>query len=105
MEYDSEKAISLAREAAQEKIDPIKALDAMTVAIRQIGDGFGKGELFLPELIGAADTMASATPIIEEEIKRTGAKRESLGTVVIATVYGDIHSIGKSMKSPNYPYG
>jgi methanogenic corrinoid protein MtbC1 len=41
--------------------------------------------------------MTSATPIIEEEIKRRGTKRESLGTVVIGTVYGDIHSIGKTM--------
>jgi methanogenic corrinoid protein MtbC1 len=36
-------------------------------------------------------------PIIEEELKRTGAKRETMGTVVAGTVFGDIHSIGKSM--------
>jgi len=95
--YDSEGAASLARKAVQEKIDPIKALDAMTVAIRQVGDGFGKGEFFLPDLVGAADAMSAATPIIEEEIKRLGTSRESLGTVVIGTVYGDIHTIGKTM--------
>lgn len=39
----------------------------------------------------------TAMPIIEEEIERVGVKRESLGTVVIGTVYGDIHSIGKTM--------
>jgi corrinoid protein of di/trimethylamine methyltransferase len=97
VEYDSEGAASLARKAVQEKIDPIKALDAMTVAIRQVGDGFGKGELFLPDLVGAADAMSAATPIIEEEIKRLGTSRESLGSVVIGTVYGDIHTIGKTM--------
>ena len=97
IEYDSEGAASWAKKAVQERIDPAKALDAMTVAIRQIGDGFSRGELFLPDLVGAADAMSAATPIIEEEIKRVGAKRESLGTVVIGTVFGDIHTIGKTM--------
>ena len=97
VDYDSEEAANWARKAIQEKIDPIKALDAMTAAIRQVGDGFGRGELWLPDLVGAADAMASATPIMEEEIKRRGTTRESLGTVVIGTVYGDIHSIGKTM--------
>jgi len=97
VEYDSEEAANLARRAIQEKIDPIKTLAAMTAAIRQVGDGFGKGELWLPDLVGAADAITSATPIIEEEIKRRGITRESLGTVVIGTVYGDIHNIGKTM--------
>ncbi|HUV45821.1 MAG TPA: cobalamin-dependent protein [Dehalococcoidia bacterium] len=97
IEYDSEGAASWARKAVQEKIDPVKALATMTAAIKQVGDGFARGELWLPELVGAADAMTSATPIIEEEIKRRGTKRESLGTVVIGTVYGDIHSIGKTM--------
>jgi methanogenic corrinoid protein MtbC1 len=95
--YDREGAADWARKAVQERIDPIKALDTMTVAIRQIGDGFGKGDLWLPDLVGAAAAMTAATPIIEEEIKRVGARRESLGTVVIGTVYGDIHTIGKTM--------
>ena len=97
MEYDREGAASLSRKAVDEKIDPIEALDALTVALRQVGDGFGRGELWLPDLVGAAQAMVSAVPILEEEIKRKGMKRESLGTVVIGTVYGDIHSIGKIM--------
>jgi len=97
VEYDGEAAASWARKAVEEKIDPISALDAMTVAIREVGDGFGKGDLWLPDLVGAADAMTSAMPIIQEEIARVGAKRESLGTIVIGTVYGDIHSIGKTM--------
>jgi corrinoid protein of di/trimethylamine methyltransferase len=97
VEYDSEGAARFARKAVQEAVDPIKALDAMTVAIRQVGDGFGRGELFLPELVGAAAAMSAAVPIIEQEIKRVGARREAVGTVVIGTVYGDIHTIGKQM--------
>jgi len=97
IEYDGEKAVVLAKKALEEKIEPTKALDAMTEAIRQVGEGFGKGELWLPDLVGAADAMSSAMPIIEEEIKRTGVKRVSLGRVVVGTVFGDIHSIGKTM--------
>jgi corrinoid protein of di/trimethylamine methyltransferase len=95
--YDVEGAADWARKAVRDQIDPIEALDVMTVAIRQVGDGFGKGELWLPDLVGAASAMTSAMPIIEEEIMRVGAQRESLGTVIIGTVYGDIHTIGKTM--------
>jgi len=97
LQYDSELAASSAKKVVEEKLDPFKALDVMTEAIRQVGDGFGRGELWLPDLLGAGEAMSSAMPIIEEEINKTGGKRQSLGSVVIGTVYGDIHSIGKTM--------
>jgi methanogenic corrinoid protein MtbC1 len=96
-EYDTERAASLARKIVDEKLDILEALNALTVTIREVGDGFGRGELWLPDLIGAADAMQAAIPILEEELKRTGIKRESLGTVVLGTVFGDIHNIGKAM--------
>jgi corrinoid protein of di/trimethylamine methyltransferase len=97
IEYDTEGAARWARKIVEEKIDPITALDALTETIRQVGDRFGRGELWLPDLVGAAEAMQAAMPILEEELKKTGAKREALGTVVVGTVFGDIHSIGKSM--------
>jgi len=97
IECDAEAAASWARKAVEAKIDPIKAADALTEAIRQVGDRFGRGELWLPDLVGAADAMQAAMPILEEELKRTGVRRETLGIVVAGTVFGDIHSIGKSM--------
>jgi methanogenic corrinoid protein MtbC1 len=97
LDYDSKGAANWARKAVEEKVDPINALDAMKKAISQVGDGFGKGELWLPDLVGAADAMTAATPIIEEEIKRKGVKKTTLGTIVIGTVLGDIHNIGKTM--------
>jgi len=97
LEYDREEAACLARKVVDEKIDPLEALKTLTTAIRQVGDGFGRGELWLPDLVGAADAMQSAMPILEEELKRKGAERKSLGIVVAGTVFGDIHSIGKSM--------
>jgi corrinoid protein of di/trimethylamine methyltransferase len=97
--YDAQGAARWTRKAVEEQIDPLKALDALTDAIRQVGDAFGRSELFLPELVAAAETMQSAVPILEEELKKRKVQRETLGTVVIGTVYGDIHNIGKSMVS------
>jgi len=99
LEYDREAATKWAGAAVEQKIDPARALDAMTSAVRQIGDGFGKGELFLPDLVGAADAMLGATPILEEDMRKRGSKHDSLGQVVIGTVFGDIHTIGKTMVS------
>lgn len=96
-EYNVELAYESAKEAVEKGIDPVEALNAMTVAIREIGDAFGKGELWLPDLVGASDAMQGATPVLEEEMKRRGVRRESLGVVVAGTVFGDIHSIGKTM--------
>lgn len=97
IDYDSQAAATWAQQALDEKIDPVEALHALTEAIRHVGDLFGRGELWLPDLIAASDTMSAATDILEAEIRRTGAKQESLGVVVIGTVAGDIHDIGKNM--------
>jgi corrinoid protein of di/trimethylamine methyltransferase len=99
IEYDAEGAKSWAEKAVEEHVDPIEAADALTEAIRQVGDGFGRGELFLVDLVSAAESMKNAMPIIQEEIKRRDAKQETMGTVVIGTVKGDIHDIGKTMVS------
>ena len=72
-------------------------MDALTETIRQIGDRFSKGELWLPDLVRAANAMQSAMPTLEEELRRKGGELKALGTVVVGTVFGDIHSIGKAM--------
>jgi len=69
----------------------------MTTAIRQVGDRFSTGELGLPDLIGAAEAMQSAMPILEQGIKRHRGKAINSGTVVIGTVLGDIHTVGKAL--------
>jgi corrinoid protein of di/trimethylamine methyltransferase len=97
LEYDGEAAADWADKAVEQKVDPLKALDALTGAIRQVGEGFGKGDLWLPDLVGAADAMKKAMPIIEEEISRSGKEQRTLGVVVIGTVRGDLHDIGKTM--------
>jgi len=99
LDYDNEAAAKWAKQAMDEGVDPIQALDALTEAIKQVGDGFGRGELWLPDLVGASSAMQRATPIIEEKIKSVGGERKKLATLVIGTVLGDIHNIGKDMVS------
>ncbi len=98
-EFDIDGAEETAKKAIEAGIDPIKAMDSLIAAIRQIGDAFSRGETFLPELVGAAASLQRAMPIIEAEILRKGTVRESLGQVVIGSVAGDLHNIGKSMVS------
>ena len=95
--YDGEAAAEAAREAVRSGIDPLAALDVLTETIRDIGERFGAGELWLPDLVGAADTMQRAVPILEKALQAVNGQRESCGIVVIGTVLGDIHDIGKGM--------
>ena len=74
VECNGQKATSWARRVVEEGIDPLEALNALTKGIKHVGDGYGRGELWLPDLIGAADAMSNAMPIIEEEIRRKGKK-------------------------------
>lgn len=95
--YDKILAKQLAEDALGAGIDPGEILDGTTEVIRKIGDDFAKGDLFLPDLVGAASAMSEAIAIVEAEIEKTGKKVDKIGTVVIGTVKGDIHDIGKTM--------
>ena len=93
-DYDAAAAEQYARRAVAEGIDAVEAFEAMTAAIKSIGDDFEAGTRWLPDLIGAAAAMQAASPVLEEAIKSSGGKKSALGTVVAGTVQGDIHSIG-----------
>jgi methanogenic corrinoid protein MtbC1 len=95
--FQVDEAVSCTRQAIAEGIDPIAILHVVTTSMREIGDGYTRGELWLPELVGAAGVVQAVMPIIEEKILETGAEKESIGRVVIGTVHGDIHTIGKGM--------
>ncbi len=99
IDLDPTAAKEWAEKAVAGDIDPVKSLDALTEAIRKVGDDFESGEVWLPDLVGAADALQAAMPVIEKDINRRGSVRESLGIVVIGTVKGDIHTIGKMMVS------
>ena len=95
--FDIDNAEAVAKEAVENGIDSVAAAAALTDAIRQVGDAFARGDLFLPDLVCASEVLKKAFPIINEAIEKKGLSQASLGKVVIGTVFGDIHSIGKGM--------
>jgi corrinoid protein of di/trimethylamine methyltransferase len=95
---DPAAAANLATEAVESGIDPLIAYDeGLRKGITEVGDGFACGDLFLPDLVIAADAMKGAAEILEAEITRSGGDRQALGTVVIGTAAGDLHDIGKTI--------
>lgn len=97
IEYDKASATQHAQTIVAEGLDPVKGLEAISEAMQVVGEGYECNDLWLPDLVGAADASQKALPILEEEIRKRGQKAKSRGTVVIGTVSGDIHTIGKSM--------
>jgi corrinoid protein of di/trimethylamine methyltransferase len=97
VEFDIDNAEATARRAIEQGVNPLKAAQSLTEGIRLVGDRFGTGELFLPDLVCASEVVKNALPVITSEIEKQGKILESLGKVIIGTVFGDIHSIGKSM--------
>ncbi len=95
--YDTANAEAAVRQALADGLAPLAVANTMTEAIRSVGDGYGRGELFLPELIGAAEVLKKALPVVTEAIQKSGSTQKTLGTVVIGTVFGDIHTIGKNI--------
>lgn len=82
----------------------LKTHDAMTIvndhlipALDNVGKGFEKGTIFLPQMMQAATAAQSGFEVIKDHLAETGAEQVSKGTVVLATVKGDIHDIGKNI--------
>ncbi|MCP4630545.1 MAG: dimethylamine corrinoid protein 3 [bacterium] len=95
---DEELCASLAQKAIDEGIDPGEAIDkGFAKGMRVLGDRFESGECFLPELLTAEDAMNAAMEILQPKIQESQAQKEKRGKVVIGTIQGDVHDIGKNI--------
>lgn len=93
-----EDAERLARQAIEQGVDPLDAINqGFVVGVNHVGEEYAAGEMFLPDLVLAGEAMKAAVAVLEPEMQRRGTKRQMLGTVVIGTVDGDIHDIGKTL--------
>ena len=81
--------------AGREPLDIIN--DELIPALNHVGDGFEKGTVFLPQLLMSAEAAKTAFSVLKEKMDKSGAKQEKIGTVILATVKGDIHDIGKNI--------
>ena len=98
MNYDEEAAEKAAKKILELKMDPYKAItEGLTPAIKEMGNRFERGEAFLPELIMATDAMNAAVRILEKEITQDRLQSTKKGRIVLGTVKGDIHNIGKNI--------
>ena len=95
---DSDVAVELAKQAIAQGTDPLEAIsNGFVVGVNKVGEAFSIGEVYLPELVMAGKAMKAAVAALEPEMKKRGVERQILGKVVLATVEGDVHEIGKSL--------
>ena len=93
-----DKAGELAEEALRAGVDPLAAIEqGFKPGMDVVGEGFAKGELFIPDLVMSGEAMKAAIAALEPEMLRRKQQRQVLGRVVIGTVQGDIHEIGKTL--------
>src|SRR5215475_9141379 len=92
---DVETAVVLANESIAIGMEPMEAIsNGFVVGVNTVGDAFGRGEMFLPELVMAGEAMKAAVATLDPELQKRGTERRKLGKVVIAPVEGDINEIG-----------
>ncbi len=91
-------AETAAQEALAGGIDPLDAVNNGCVpAMDYVGERFGCHEMFLPDVLMASQAMKAAVAVLEPEMSKRGTERQTHGRVVLGTVKGDIHEIGKSL--------
>jgi corrinoid protein of di/trimethylamine methyltransferase len=93
-----EDAERLAQEGLDAGIPATDILDnGFVKGIEEVGDLFGRGEFFLPELVQGAEAMKAAVAVLQPALDASGGARAALGTAIAGTVSGDIHEIGKTI--------
>ncbi|MGB2905927.1 MAG: corrinoid protein [Candidatus Aminicenantaceae bacterium] len=93
-----DQAKSLAREAISQGMDLNAVIEQGFVpGIQKVGDLWEQGEYFLPELITSAECMKAVMKILQPELDKANIRARSLGKIVIGTIEGDIHDIGKNL--------
>lgn len=96
--YDADMAVEAAKLAIAAGLDPAIAIDkGFAEPIRKVGEAFERMDIFLPELVMAANAMKAGVSVLEEALKAKGGEVVRKGVVVLGTVEGDIHDIGKTV--------
>lgn len=91
-------AEELARRSLEEGLDPLESINqGFRAGLDEVGLGFETGEYFLPDLVLAGRTMEAAVAILEPALTDGVSDRDTLGKVILATVEGDVHTIGKDL--------
>ncbi|MGQ9788754.1 MAG: cobalamin B12-binding domain-containing protein [Candidatus Hadarchaeaceae archaeon] len=98
LNFDTNGAEKYTKEAVEKGIDPLAVLNGGSIkALREAGDRFERGEYFLPEIMVCAEAFQKSYKILKPELLQRRSRTESLGRIVIGTVMGDMHDIGKNL--------
>lgn len=93
---DKTLTVEAAEQSLAASISPLRAIEGgMTPAIKEVGDRFGRMEMFLPEMVASAEAMEAGLEILEPYFE--GEEASKKGKILIGTVQGDIHDIGKNI--------
>jgi len=94
----ADRAHELAGEALRSEMDPLEAIEkGFKPGMDSVGEGFARGELFIPDLMMSGKAMKAAIATLEPELMKRKQQLRVMGRVVIGTVQGDIHEIGKTL--------
>jgi len=97
LDTDEDAAKEIAQKALEDGMDPLDMInEGFSEGIRKMGDLFDRGEIFLPGLLIGSEAMTAAVEILEAVLPQE-KQQKKLGVIVIGTVEGDIHDIGKGI--------
>ncbi|MBO4348288.1 MAG: methyltransferase cognate corrinoid protein [Candidatus Methanomethylophilaceae archaeon] len=99
MTYNNKKAVEVAKKAVAENADIVELIEkGFSAGMTEVGALFEAKKVYLPHVMAAAAAMNAAMDVLNPELEKRGAEVSAgLGTVVICTIEGDIHSIGKDI--------
>ncbi|MFW9990230.1 MAG: B12-binding domain-containing protein [Candidatus Odinarchaeota archaeon] len=97
VELEEEKVYELVKQLLEEKNDAQEIIDILRKAVEIIGEKFNKKEYFLSELVMAGEIFQQSAKIIEPALKADIVKEKTKGIIVVGTVKGDVHDIGKNI--------
>lgn len=96
-DLNEKEAVALTRSLLEKGVSPLEVLDDCRAAMQIVGERFECKQAFIPELIFAGEILKQVTEIVKPYLQREAAAGKKLGKVVIGTVQGDIHDIGKNI--------
>jgi trimethylamine corrinoid protein len=97
MDGEETEAVDAARKVIQEGVGVTQVVEALTAGMREIGEQFARMEIFLPEMMMAAQAMKAVMAELEPELEKSATPTVTKGSIVIGTVEGDMHEIGKDI--------
>jgi len=97
IELEEDKSYTLVEKVLDEGVNPKEIIDILRKGVEIVGEKFNKKEYFLTELVMAGEIFQQSAKILEVAMKEEAKSSESLGVVVIGTVKGDVHDIGKNI--------